>query len=76
MPGTYVIALDTHCLFTEDGMLPPAGRWPSRGRCPTTIKDLRETTLNGSVPQRGVIVCVNSVSTNPRNERNTDETPP
>lgn len=42
MPGTYVIALDTHCSFTEVGVLSLAGRWRSRGRCPTTIKDLRE----------------------------------
>jgi len=45
MPGTYVIALDTHCLFTEVGVLTPTGRWTPRGRCPTTIPDLRGKIL-------------------------------
>jgi len=41
MQGTYVVALDTHCGFTEVGVLTPKGRWMPRGRCPTTIPDLR-----------------------------------
>jgi len=40
MQGSYVIALDTHCSFTEVGVLTPGGRWMPRGRCPTTIPDL------------------------------------
>ena len=45
MPGTYVIALDTHCPFTEVGVLTPGGRLTRRGRCPTTIRDLRRKVL-------------------------------
>jgi len=42
MERVYIIALDTHCAFTEVGVLTPGGRMRERGRCPTTIPALAE----------------------------------
>ena len=42
MNGVYIIALDTHCAFTEVGVLTPGGRVRQRGRCATTIPALIE----------------------------------
>lgn len=42
MERVYVIALDTHCSFTEVGVLTPGGRVRQRGRCPTTVPALIE----------------------------------
>ncbi len=36
------MALDTHCAFTEVGVLTPGGRMRERGRCATTIPALAE----------------------------------
>ena len=38
----YAMALDTHCAFTEVGVLTPGGRMRERGRCATTIPALAE----------------------------------
>ncbi len=45
MKQTYIIALDTHCTFTEIGVMGPSGRMTRRWRCPTTIPDLRDRVV-------------------------------
>ena len=50
----YTIALDTHCAFTEIGVLTPGGRMRERGRCATTIPALAEEI--GRVPRPRAVV--------------------
>ena len=40
MKRIHIIPLDTHCQFTEFGVMTESGRLNRRGRCPTTIPDL------------------------------------
>ncbi len=54
MERVYIIALDTHCAFTEVGVLTPGGRMRERGRCPTTIPALAE--IVGRVPRPRAVV--------------------
>lgn len=42
MERVYIIAMDTHCAFTEIGVMTPGGKFKSRGRCATTIPALVE----------------------------------
>ena len=42
MERVYIIALDTHCAFTEVGVVTPSGRLRARGRLATTIPTLVE----------------------------------
>ncbi len=49
MERVYIIALDTHCAFTEVGVLTAGGRVRARGRCATTIPALIEEV--GRVPR-------------------------
>jgi len=54
MERVYIIALDTHCAFTEVGVLTPGGRVRERGRCATTIPALAEEI--GRVPRPRAVV--------------------
>lgn len=54
MERVYTIALDTHCAFTEVGVLTPGGRMRKRGRCATTIPALAEEV--DRVPRPRVVV--------------------
>lgn len=54
MERVYIIALDTHCAFTEVGVLTPGGRMRERGRCATTIPALAEEI--GRVPRPRAVV--------------------
>jgi transposase len=42
MKRMHIIPLDTHCKFTEFGVMTESGRLTRRGHCPTTIPDLVE----------------------------------
>jgi len=42
MKQGYIIALDTHCAFTEVDVYTATGRLSRRERCPATIPALRE----------------------------------
>lgn len=55
MERSYVIALDTHCTFTEIGVLTPGGRLTHRGRCPTAIPDLAKRIADVSRPRHLVL---------------------
>ena len=54
MDGVNIIALDTHCAFTEIVVLTPGGRVRQRGRCPTTIPTLVEEV--GRIPRPRAVV--------------------
>jgi len=55
MERVYIIALDTHCAFTEIGVLTPGGRMRERRRCATTIPALTQEVARIPRPRAVVL---------------------